>query len=70
MFSESGYLEAKKRIIALENDYAMRAMKAYSDYDKRNLWGYCDGMKECLKILNTYVEQNPDISEQLIKNNL
>jgi hypothetical protein len=60
MFSESGYLEAKKMIVALENDYAMKAMKTGSESDRRKYWGYSDGMKECLRILNTYVEQNPD----------
>jgi hypothetical protein len=61
MFSESGYLEAKKMIISLENEYAMKAMKAGSEHDKRKFWGYSDGMKECLKILTTYVEKNPDV---------
>lgn len=56
MISESGYWEAKKKIAALEQGYAMSAMKAGTEYDKRNYWGYCDGMKVCLKILEENVE--------------
>ncbi len=60
MISESGYWEAKKHIAALEQGYAISAMKAGNDYEKRKLWGYCDGMKECLKVLEKYVEQKND----------
>lgn len=57
MISESGYFEAKKQIAALERGYAMQAMKAPTEHDKRKFWGYCDGMKECLRVLEKHVEQ-------------
>jgi hypothetical protein len=60
MISEEGYWEAKKIIAKLENDYAMTAMKSQSEHEKRKFWGYCDGMKECLRILEKHVEQKPD----------
>jgi hypothetical protein len=65
MISEEGYWEAKKKIAALEQGYAMQAMKCgSSSSNARNFWGYCDGMKQCLKILETCVEQKPEKSEE------
>jgi len=63
MISESGYWEAKKHIQALEQGYAMKAMNAGTEHDKRKFWGYCDGMKECLRVLEKHVEQKPEKSE-------
>ena len=60
MIDEKDYLEAKRRIKGREGYYAHEAMKAYSTAEKRNLWGYCDGMKECLRILEECMEKNGD----------
>jgi hypothetical protein len=60
MISESGYWEAKKHISALEQGYATRAMTAGLEYHKRKLWGYCDGMKICLRLLEKHVEQKTE----------
>jgi hypothetical protein len=64
MISEEGYWDAKKRIVALENDYATKAMKSRSEHDQRKFWGYSDGMKECLRILEIYAEQKSEKSEK------
>jgi hypothetical protein len=59
MISEPGYWKAKKIIAALEIDYAKKASKT----DSARLWGHCDGMKVCLKILAENVAQNPEKNE-------
>lgn len=60
MIDEQDYLEAKRRIAAREAHYAREAMKTNIIAKSRNLWGYCDGMKECLKILEECIEEKGD----------
>ena len=57
MINESGYWEAKKQIVALEQSYAKRAMRSGTEHDQRKYWGYSDGLKECLHVLEKYVEE-------------
>jgi len=60
MIDEQDYLEAKRRITEREAYYAHEAMKTNLIAKSRNLWGYCDGMKECLRILEEYIEKKGD----------
>ena len=34
-------------------------MGSGTEHDQRKYWGYCDGMKECLRVLEKYVEEKP-----------
>ena len=65
MIEKESYLKAKRIINARENDYAMKARKAKDQYTSRKLWGYCDGMKECLKILEECCENTDECSETI-----
>ena len=64
MEDNESYLKAKRMIKARESDYAMKAMKAKDQYTSRNLWGFCDGMKECLKILEECFENNDNSNKE------
>jgi len=63
MIDEQDYLEAKRRIAAREAYYAREAMKTNTTTKSRNFWGYCDGMKECLKILEECIEKKGDLHD-------
>lgn len=63
MIDEKDYLEAKRRIAEREDYYARKAMRTNIITDRRNLWGYSDGMKECLKILEEYIEKKGDLHD-------
>ncbi|MGD0081173.1 MAG: hypothetical protein ABSB80_11085 [Methanoregula sp.] len=60
LISESGYWEAKKQIAALEQSYAKKAVRSGTEHDQRKYWGYCDGMKKCLQVLEQYVEEKSE----------
>lgn len=61
MIDEKDYREAKRHIKLREAHYAHEAMKTNSIEKSRSLWGYCDGMKECLRILEECIEKKGDL---------
>jgi|GEM_PF-3441012 len=63
MIDEKDYLEAKKRIAEREDYYARKAMRTNITTDRRNLWGFSDGMKECLAILKECIEKKDDLHD-------
>lgn len=61
MIEKENYLKAISLIARRERYYASEASKTNIQVRSRKLWGYSDGMKECLKILKECCESEEEI---------